>query len=77
VTTTLQRFALERIRAPTLIVSAEDDLYGTFERSQYTAGEIPSATFIGYPSGGHLLVGREAETTAAMLDLLRRSGAAP
>ena len=77
VTTALQRFELERIRAPTLIISAEDDLYGTFERARYTAAEIPSARFVGYPSGGHLLVGREAETTAAMVGLLRRALAAP
>jgi pimeloyl-ACP methyl ester carboxylesterase len=76
VTTALQRFELERIRAPTLIISAEDDLYGTFERARYTAGEIPGATFVGYPTGGHLLVGREAGTTAEMVSLLRRAQAA-
>jgi len=77
VTTTLQRFALARIRAPTLIISAEDDLYGTFERGRYTATQIPGATFVGYPSGGHLLVGREAETTAEMVGLLQRALTAP
>lgn len=73
VTATLQRFALERIRAPTLIISTQDDGFGTFERARYTAAEIPGARFVGYPSGGHLLVGREAESTAAMLSLLRQS----
>jgi pimeloyl-ACP methyl ester carboxylesterase len=73
VTTTLQRYALERIRAPTLMISTQDDLYGTFERARYTAAEIPDARFVGYPSGGHLMVGRDAENTAAMLSLLRQS----
>jgi len=71
VTSNLQRFELERIRAPTLLISAQDDLYGTYERAKYTAGEIPGARFVGFPSGGHLLVGRQAESTAAILSLLR------
>lgn len=73
VTATLQRFALERIRAPTLIISAQDDGFGTFERARYTAAQIPGARFVGYPSGGHLLVGREVASTAAMLTLLQQS----
>ena len=71
VTTDLPRYALERIRAPTLIISAEDDGYGTYERARYTAGEIPGARFVGYSTGGHLLVGRQAAVAAEMLELLR------
>ena len=72
VTTTLRPFELERIRAPTLLISAKDDLYGTFERARYTADEIPGARFLGYSSGGHLLVGRQSETIAEMTKLLRK-----
>jgi pimeloyl-ACP methyl ester carboxylesterase len=72
VTRNLPRYELERIRVPTLIISARDDLYGTYERAEYTAGEISGARFLGFPSGGHLLVGRQAETTAAILGLLRQ-----
>jgi pimeloyl-ACP methyl ester carboxylesterase len=73
VTTHMRRFELERIRAPTLIVSAEDDLYETYERARYTASEIAGAQFVGFPTGGHLLVGRRAEIKAAVLRLLARS----
>jgi len=72
VTSRLTRFALERVYAPTLIVSARDDLYGTFERGRYTAEQIPGARFVGYRSGGHLLVGRQGECTAEILGHLRR-----
>jgi pimeloyl-ACP methyl ester carboxylesterase len=71
VTTDMPRYALEQIRAPTLLVSAQDDLYGTYERARYTAGEIPGARFVGYPTGGHLMVGRNDSATAEMLALLR------
>lgn len=64
VTTTLERFDLELVGAPTLVISAEDDLYGTFERARYTAEEISNARFVGYADGGHLLVGRQEQVTS-------------
>jgi pimeloyl-ACP methyl ester carboxylesterase len=73
VTTDMRPFDLGRIRAPTLIVSTEDDLYGTFERARYTAGEIAGARFVGYPTGGHMLVGRRVEINAEVLRLLEQA----
>lgn len=70
VTTALERFDLERVAAPTLVISAEDDLYGTFERARYTAGEIANARFVGFPDGGHLLVGRQERVAAEIRTLL-------
>ncbi len=64
VTTTLERFDLGRVEAPTLAISAEDDLYGTFERARYTAEEISNARFVGFADGGHLLVGRQEQVAA-------------
>jgi 2-hydroxy-6-oxonona-2,4-dienedioate hydrolase len=60
VVSALTRYPLEAITAPTLAISTTDDLYGTYEGARYTAAEIPHARFIGYPSGGHMLVGRDA-----------------
>ena len=71
----LPRFELERIEMPTLIISAGDDLYQTFAGSKYSAEHIPNARFIGYETGGHLLVGHERETTAAIVELLERAPA--
>lgn len=71
VTTTLGRYELERISAPTLIISAEDCLYGTYERGRYTAGEIPGARFVGFEDGGHLLVGRQERVAEEINALLR------
>jgi 2-hydroxy-6-oxonona-2,4-dienedioate hydrolase len=52
-----QRAALARITAPTLLVSAEDDLYKTLPGATYTASQIAGARLICPPRGGHLLVG--------------------
>jgi 2-hydroxy-6-oxonona-2,4-dienedioate hydrolase len=57
--------ALETVRAPTLLISARDDLYGTYEIARHAAARIPAARFVGFDQGGHLLIGhREAVSTA-------------
>jgi pimeloyl-ACP methyl ester carboxylesterase len=66
IASSLTRYDLEAIRAPTLVVSVRDDLYGTFAGAQYTAQHIPGACFIGYEQGGHLWVGHHE----ALLDEL-------
>ena len=64
VSASLTRYPLEELRVPTLVISASDDLYGTYESSVYTARKIPKAGFAGFASGGHLLLGHEAEVLA-------------
>jgi pimeloyl-ACP methyl ester carboxylesterase len=71
VTSSLQRYELERIAIPALVISASDDLFGTFDGARYTAQHVPRARFIGYPSGGHLLVGRQKEVTSEMAAFLK------
>lgn len=70
----LERYDLERIAVPTLLVSTEDDGYDTYVGARYTAEHVPGARFIGYRSGGHLLVGHQAEVTHEITTFL---GAAP
>jgi 2-hydroxy-6-oxonona-2,4-dienedioate hydrolase len=60
-TTSAARVKLEAIRAPTLTISARDDGYGTYESARYTAEHIPGAKFLGFESGGHLVLGRQGE----------------
>jgi 2-hydroxy-6-oxonona-2,4-dienedioate hydrolase len=68
----LQPAALTTIRAPTLIISARDDRYGTFASAQFTASQIPGAKFIGFETGGHTWVGHDDEVQAAILQLLKK-----
>jgi pimeloyl-ACP methyl ester carboxylesterase len=73
----LERYELEKITAPTLVVSVHDDLYGTYASAQYTAGQISGARFIGFDRGGHLWVGHHKEVIDEILTFLRAaSGAA-
>lgn len=71
VTTHLERAPLESIAVPTLTVSVADDLYGTFDAARYTAEHIAGARFVGYPEGGHLFVGHEADVMRTIADFLR------
>ncbi|HSC47654.1 MAG TPA: alpha/beta hydrolase [Gammaproteobacteria bacterium] len=71
VVTTLPRYDLERIDAPTLVIDAADDLYGFYAGAQYTAAHIPGARFVGYPTGGHMLIGRQDEIEAQITAFLR------
>jgi pimeloyl-ACP methyl ester carboxylesterase len=69
--THLHPYALDRIVAPTLLVSARDDNYGTFANAAYTAPRIAGAKFIAFERGGHMLVGHGEETREAVLAHLR------
>jgi 2-hydroxy-6-oxonona-2,4-dienedioate hydrolase len=66
----LQPYALASIRAPTLVFSARDDGFGTYAGAHYTASQITGAKFVGFDSGGHLLVGHDDEVRAEILQLL-------
>jgi 2-hydroxy-6-oxonona-2,4-dienedioate hydrolase len=61
---------LDSIKAPTLVISAKDDLYGTWRNAEYIARGVPHARFIGYPVGGHMLVGHAEEVRAAVARFL-------
>ena len=61
---------LASIRAPTLIISARDDLYGTYASAQYTASQIVGSKFVGFETGGHTWVGHDAQIQAQILQML-------
>jgi 2-hydroxy-6-oxonona-2,4-dienedioate hydrolase len=67
----LARPDLERISAPTLIMSVENDQFGTFARARYTAAHVPGARFLSYRTGGHLWVGHQKEFWREVVSFLR------
>ena len=71
VTSSLQRYELERIVAPTLVISMADDLFGTFDGARYTAEHIQGAQFIGYPSGGHVWIGHQEDIVSRIAAFLK------
>ena len=69
----LTRYALEEMQVPTLIMSAADDLYGTYEGALYTAEKSRDGKFVGFATGGHLLLGHEAEVKSEITAFLGRT----
>jgi pimeloyl-ACP methyl ester carboxylesterase len=69
-------YALESIRAPTLVISARDDGYGTYAGAAYTASRIPGARFIGFDDGGHVLVGHGERVRSEIVEWLTTAGRA-
>lgn len=71
ITSSLARYDLEHIMAPTLVTSVADDLFGTYDAARYTAEHIPNARFVGFPSGGHVWLGHRQEHEDRIVAFLR------
>lgn len=74
VLTHLQRYDLERLALPTLVISAADDLFGTFDAALYTAQQIPGARFVSLRDGGHLWIGHHREVMGEIAAFLTVNG---
>ncbi len=65
--------AHERISVPTLILSCEDDLFGTAETARLLADRIPDARLTIYPDGGHIWLGHDDALTREIADFIARA----
>jgi pimeloyl-ACP methyl ester carboxylesterase len=63
----------ERITTPTLLISAEDDLYRTLPVARHAAKSIPGAgpTFMPFEARGHLWLGRGHEIWPSVAAFIR------
>jgi 2-hydroxy-6-oxonona-2,4-dienedioate hydrolase len=70
---TPEPYPIERITTPVLTISAEDDAFGTAARAKYVAANVPDGRTVIYPTGGHALVGRQAEVLREVASFFGRS----
>lgn len=63
--------AFETIAVPTLILSCEDDLFGTADTARLLADRIPHARLAVYPDGGHIWLGYDADLTRDVHDFIQ------
>lgn len=68
------RMELDRITAPTLAISYEDDGLGTAAAARYIAANVTGARAQVYPDGGHIGIGHEAESLALIDAFLKEIG---
>jgi predicted alpha/beta-fold hydrolase len=52
-------FALEQIKAPTLVIHAVDDTFVSFAHAQHTAERIPNTRLESFDFGGHFVYVRD------------------
>ena len=71
--TELSAWPLNRLRLPTLIISARDDLYKTLPGARFTASQIPQAQLEILESGGHLMLGQSARVRSLISNFLERA----
>jgi pimeloyl-ACP methyl ester carboxylesterase len=65
--------AYERIAVPSLILSCEDDLFGTADTARLLADRIPGARLTIYPDGGHIWLGHDDALTGEIADFIHRT----
>ncbi len=65
--------AFESIAVPTLILSCEDDLFGTANTARLLADRIPGARLVVYPDGGHIWLGHDADLTREISAFINRT----
>jgi 2-hydroxy-6-oxonona-2,4-dienedioate hydrolase len=61
-----------RIGVPTLIISAEDDRFGTAATSKAIARQMPSAQLLMFRTGGHVLLGHDADAAGEIARFVKR-----
>lgn len=73
-TSAMEPLPLEAIAAPTLIITAADDLFNTLPAAHYLDEGIPDAKLVVYDTGGHLLVGHEDAVRRTIAEFLAAVG---
>ena len=66
-----QPVRFENITSPVLAISATDDAFGTAAQAQAIADAVARGQAVIYPSGGHPLVGRQADLIERITSFLR------
>lgn len=66
------RLDFRQIAVPSLILSAEDDRFGTAQTARDIAAQLPQAHLVVFPSGGHLWLGHDEVVAEEVQRFVRR-----
>ena len=62
--------AFDKITCPVLAISAKDDRYGTADTVTYIAGHVANARIMTFDTGGHVMIGHNAEVLRMIGDFV-------
>lgn len=68
---THEPYPIEKISCPVLMISAEDDRFGTASRAKDIAARVPDGRAIIFPTGGHALVGHYTDALRDITSFLQ------
>ena len=60
------RFPLEELKEPTLVINARDDPLAPYRFAAKSASRIPGARLVTVEAGGHFFMGHDAEVREAI-----------
>ena len=66
------RMEFRAIGKPTLIISAEDDRFGTAATSKAIAKQVPAAQLLLFRTGGHVLLGHDAQSARTIAQFVKQ-----
>lgn len=65
--------AYDRISVPTIILSCEDDLFGTAATARRLAERMPGAALTVFPTGGHIWLGHDDDMADLIASFIRQT----
>jgi pimeloyl-ACP methyl ester carboxylesterase len=71
------RFPLEQLAVPTLVISGRDDPLAPYRFAAQAASRIPGARLVTIERGGHLFLGHDAEVRKAISAFVASAGPKP
>lgn len=63
----------EKVQTPTLIISAEDDRFGTAQTARVISERISAAQLLVFPTGGHIWLGHDTALCDRISDFVRHN----
>ncbi len=66
------RVDFARLRVPLLLLSADDDRFGTAATARAIARRVPGSRLVIYPTGGHIFIGRQRASAAEIRSFIAK-----
>lgn len=65
------RIDFRRLRVPLLLLSAEDDRFGTAPTARAISAQVPGSKLVIYPTGGHIFLGHQEDSADETVRFVR------
>ena len=67
-----EKYPVEELKMPVLILHSEDDPVASFEKVKNVQHRFPQLTLVSFPDGGHMMTGHGEEIDNALDNFLNQ-----